>query len=85
MSVRTISMRAMQVMVDMIMDLLDRIARKVASILELESKDTLTLDEIYTGARLELRDGKDGEDASRPLLELNLVRYATFKSIQYMN
>ncbi len=37
-------MRAMQVMVDMVMDLLDRIAREAASLLELERKDTLTVD-----------------------------------------
>ena len=50
MPVRTISMRAMQVMVDMVMDLLDRIAREAASILELECKDTLTVDAINTAA-----------------------------------
>ncbi len=37
--VRIISMRAMQVMLDMAMDLLDRIAREAASILELKGKD----------------------------------------------
>ncbi len=48
-------MRAMQVMVDMVMDLLDRIAREAAFILELEGKDTVTLDEnheINTAAKL---------------------------------
>ena len=59
MPVRTISMRAMQVMVDMVMDLLDRIAREAASILELERKDTLTVDAINTAAKLVCRDGKD--------------------------
>ena len=54
MPVRTISMRAMQVMVDLVMDLLDRIATEAASILELEGKDTLTLSEVKTGARLAL-------------------------------
>ncbi len=52
-------MLAMQVMVDMVMDLLDRIARKAASILEEEGKDTVTLDEINTAAKLVCRDGKD--------------------------
>ena len=42
MEVQTISMLAMQVMVDLVMDLLDRIATEAASILELEGKDTLT-------------------------------------------
>ncbi len=42
----------------------DRIARKAASILELEGKETLTVDEIHTGARLVMRDGKDGENTS---------------------
>ncbi len=41
MLVQTILMLAMQVMVDMVMDLLDRIAREAASILELEDKETL--------------------------------------------
>ena len=70
-------MRAMQVMVDLVMNLLDRIATEAASILELEGKDTLTVEAILTGARLALRDGKDGEHACRPFLELNLVSYAT--------
>ena len=47
-------MRAMQVMVDLVMDLLDRIATEAASILELEGKDTLNVAEIKTGARLAL-------------------------------
>ncbi len=53
MPVRTMisTMLAMQVMVDMVMDLLDRIAREAASILELEGKDTLTVDDINTAAR----------------------------------
>ena len=59
MPVRTISMRAMQVMVDMVMDLLERIAREAASILELGLKDTLTVDAINTAAKLVCRDGKD--------------------------
>jgi hypothetical protein len=59
--VRTISMRAMQVMVDMVIDLLDRIAREAAYILELKGKETLTVDDIHTGARLVLQDGKRTE------------------------
>ncbi len=65
MPVRTILMRAMQVMVDMVMDLLDRnhrIVREAASILELEGKETLTVAAINTGARLVCRDGKDGDN-----------------------
>ena len=76
MLVQTILMRAMpvQVMVDLVMDLLDRIAMEAASILELEGKKTLAVAEINTGARLVLRDGKDGEHVCRPFLEMNLVR-----------
>ncbi len=59
MPVRTILKRAMQFMVDMAIDLLDRIAWEAASILELELKDTLTVDAINTGAKLVCRDGKD--------------------------
>ncbi len=59
MPVQTISMLAKQVMVDMVMDLLDRIAREAASILELERKDTLTVDAINTAAKLVCRDCKD--------------------------
>ncbi len=59
MPVQTISKRAMQVMVDMVMNLLDRIAREAASILEVERKDTLTVDAINTAAKLVCRDGKD--------------------------
>ena len=68
----------------MVMDLLYRIAREAASILELEGKETLTVAEIKTGARLVLRDGKDGGNAGRPFLEMNLVRYASLKYSQYM-
>ncbi len=56
------------------MDFLDRIARESASILELEDKDTMSVNEIHTSANLVLRDGKDGQSAYRPLLDLNLVR-----------
>jgi hypothetical protein len=75
----------MQVMVDMGMDLLDRIAREAASILELERKDTLTVDVINTAAKLICRDGKGGENAFCPFLEMNLVRYASSKYTQYMS
>ena len=68
MPVRTISMRFMQVMVDLVMDLLDRIAMEAASILELEGKETLTVAEINTGARLVLRYGKDEEHACQHYL-----------------
>ncbi len=84
MPVLTISKRAMPVMVDMVMDLLDRIAREAASCLELECKDTLTVDAINTAAKLVCRDGKDRENACSPFLEMNLVRYASSKYTQYM-
>ncbi len=67
------------------MDLLDRIAREAASILELERKDTLTVDAINTAAKLVCRDGKDGDNARSPFLEMNLVCYATSKYTQYMS
>ncbi len=79
MPVQTISMRAMQVMVDMVMDLLDRIAREAASILKLESKDTVIIDEINFAAKLVCRDGKDRENPRCPFLEMNLVLYASLK------
>ena len=85
MLVQVISMLAMQVMVDLVIDLLDRIAREAASILKLEGKEILKVDEIHTGARLVLRDGKDGVNACSPLLNLNLVRYATLKYTQHMS
>ncbi len=74
-------MRVMQVMVDLVMDLLDKIAREAASILELEGKETVTVDEIHTGARLVLQDGKDRENACSHLLDLNLVRCATYRKL----
>ncbi len=46
----------MQIMVDLVMDLLDRTASEVAFIIELEGKETLTINEISTGARLALRE-----------------------------
>jgi hypothetical protein len=79
MHVQTISMRGIQVMVDLVMDLLDRIARKAASILELEGKDTLTVAEINTSAKLFCRDCKDRENACCPFLEMNLMCYALLK------
>ncbi len=54
MLMQTILMWAMQVMVDLVMDLLDRIAREAPSILELQGKETLTVDKIHTSARLVL-------------------------------
>ncbi len=55
-----------------------------ASILELERNDTLTVDADNTAAKLVCRDGKDGKNACWPFLELNLVRYASFKYTRYM-
>ena len=75
----------MQVMFDMVMDLLDRITREAASILELEGKETMTVAEINTGTRLVLRDGNDGEYAGRAFLNVNLVRYAYLRYTQYMD
>ena len=59
MPVQTISRRAMQVMVDMVMDRLDSIAQEATSVLKLELKDTLTVNVINTAAKLVCRDGKD--------------------------
>ncbi len=59
MPVRTNLMRAMQAMVNMVMDLLYMIAWEAASILELELKDTLTVNAINTAGKLVCRDGKD--------------------------
>ncbi len=75
----TISMLAMQVMVNLLMDLLERIAREAAFILELECKDTLTVAEINIAAKLGCRVGKDRENACSSFLEVNLVRYASLK------
>ncbi len=47
-----ISMRVMQVMLDLLMDLLDRLAREAASIFELEGKDTMTVKAINTAVKL---------------------------------
>ena len=74
----------MLLMVDLVMDLLDMIAMEAASIRKLEGKELLTVAEINTGARLVLRESKDGEHACRPFLEMNLVRYASLKYTQYM-
>ena len=86
MPVRTILMRAimMQAMVGLVIELLDRIAMEAAFILVLEGKETLSVAEINTCARLVLRDGKDGEHACRPFLEMNLVSYTSSKYTQYM-
>ncbi len=84
MPVRTISMRAMQVVMDLVIDLLDRIASEAASILKLKGKEILTVDEIHTGARLVLQDCKDRVSACHPLWDWNLVRYATSNYTQYM-
>ncbi len=85
MPVRIISMRAIQVMVDLVIDLLDRIASEAASILKLEGKEILTVHEIHTGARLVLQDCKDGVSACHPVRDWNLVRYATSNYTQYMS
>ncbi len=77
-----ILMRAMQVMVDLV---IDRTASEAASILEQEGKKTLTINEISTGTRLALLDSKDRENACHPLLDLNLVRFPTLKYTQYMS
>ncbi len=52
----------------------DRTASEAASILELEGKETTTINEIITGTRLALLDCKDRENKCHPLLDLNLVR-----------
>jgi hypothetical protein len=51
-------MRVMQVMIDMVMDLLDRMAREAASILELEGRDTVIIDDQHRRkTRLSRRQG----------------------------
>ena len=84
MPARTISMLAMQVIVDLVMDLLDSIAMQAASILELEGKETPTVAEINTCTRLVLRDSKDGEHACRPFLEMNLIRYTSLNTEPFL-
>ncbi len=43
------------------------------------------INEIHTGARLALLDGKDRKNKCHPLLDLSLIRDATLKYTQYMN
>ncbi len=58
-AVRNISVLAMQVMLDMMMDLMDRFARRrePTIIVEKDGQTTLTVHDITTAAPLILRDG----------------------------
>ncbi len=64
-SVRKIGMLAMQIMLDMMMDLMNKIAREAAMILEKDGRRTLTVHDIATAASLILRDGKDAHSCWR--------------------
>jgi histone H3/H4 len=77
-SVRKISMWAMQIMLDMMMDLMNKIAREAAMILEKDSQRTLTVHDIATAASLILRDGKDAHSCTT-MLELNISAYANYR------
>jgi hypothetical protein len=72
----------MQVMLDMIMDLMNRIAREAANVFELEDRRTLTSTGIITASILITRDGKDAWCGST-MLEMNFVRYASCKYTNY--
>ena len=76
-SVRKIGMRAMQFMLDMMMYLMNKIAREVAMILEKDGRRTLTVHDIATAASLILRDGKDAHSCTT-MLEMNIKAYANY-------
>ncbi len=85
---RTISMRAMQVMVDLVMDLLDMIAREADSIFELESKETLTIDEIppyRCKTRIARRQGQRESLPSSPAAEPPALRHINVHSIHELD
>ncbi len=74
---RKIGMRAMQIMLDMMMDLMTKIAREAAMILEKDGRGTLTVHDIATAASLILRDGKDAHSCTT-MLEMNIKAYANY-------
>jgi hypothetical protein len=77
-SVREIGLRAMQIMLDMMMDLMNKIAREAAMILERDGRRTLTVHDIATAASLILRDGKDAHSCTT-MLEMNIEAYANYR------
>ena len=74
---RKIGMRAMQIMLDMMMDLMNKIAREAAMILEKDGRRTLTVHDIATAASFILRDGKDAHSCTT-MLEMNIKAYANY-------
>ncbi len=76
------SMLVMQIMLDMIMDLMERIAWEAATIVEMEGQRTFTSKEILTASRLILCDDKEAVHGSA-VLEQNFVRYETIKYTDY--
>ncbi len=77
-SVRKIGIRSMQIMLDMVMDLMNKIAREAATFLEKDGRKTLTVHDIATAASLILRDGKDAHSCTT-MLELNIRAYANYR------
>jgi hypothetical protein len=79
-SVLKIGMLAMQIMPDMMMDLMNKIAREAAMILEKDGQRTLTVHGIVTAASLILRDGKDAHwpHSCTTMLEMNIKEYANY-------
>ncbi len=71
-------MRAMQIMLDMMMDLMNKIALEAAIILEKDGRRTLTVHDITTAASLILRDGKDAHSCTS-MLELNIRAYTNYR------
>jgi hypothetical protein len=64
---------------------MNRIAREADTVLDLEGRRTRALNssDILTAARLIVRDGKDSSYGSTTMLEMNFVRYASFKYNTY--
>jgi hypothetical protein len=70
-SVCKIGMQAMQIMLDMMMDLMNTIAREAAMIPVKEGRRTLSFHDIATAASLILLDGKDAHSCTT-MLEMNI-------------
>ena len=70
-------MWAMQIMLDMMMDLMNKIAREAAMILEKDGRRTLTVHDIATAASLILRDDKDAHSCTT-MLEMNIKAYTNY-------
>jgi hypothetical protein len=79
-SARKIGMWAMQIMLDMMMDLMNKIAREEAMILEKDCWRTLTDHDIATAARLILRNCKDAHSCTTMArVEMNSKAYANYR------